>query len=93
MRKSIITDDMEHCYLCGRPKECIHHILFGPLRKVADKLRLVVPLCNNCHTLSRNSVHQNRKIDLDLKRIAQSCYEDKHDRFDWMVKVGRSYLG
>lgn len=49
MRKSIITDDMEHCYLCGRPRECVHHIFFGPLRHIADKLRLVVPLCNDCH--------------------------------------------
>lgn len=92
MRKSIITDDMEHCYLCGRPRECVHHIFFGPLRHIADKLRLVVPLCNDCHMFGRNAVHQNRWIDLELKRTAQLRYEETHSREEWMEKIGRNYL-
>ena len=50
MRKSILVDDMEYCYLCGRPKDGIHHVLHGSRRAVADKLHLVIPLCNDCHT-------------------------------------------
>lgn len=49
--KSIITDDFEHCYLCGRPAECVHHMLPGAKRKASDRLGLVVPLCNDCHTM------------------------------------------
>ena len=86
------TDDMEHCYLCGRPRECVHHIFFGPLRHIADKLRLVVPLCNDCHMFGRNAVHQNRGIDLELKRTAQLRYEETHSREDWFEKIGRNYL-
>ncbi len=92
MRKSILVDDMEYCYLCGRPKDGIHHVLHGSRRAVADKLHLVIPLCNDCHTLAPYAVHHNPELDERLKRWAQRVYESKHSHEEWMKKVGKSYL-
>lgn len=92
-KKSIITEDMGHCYLCGGPKECIHHIIYGAgRRKIADQNGFIVPLCNRCHNMSDTSVHFNKTIDRDLKAICQSVYEESHSRVEWMMLVGRNYL-
>ncbi len=94
MAKSIITDDTEHCYLCGRPAECVHHIFPGSKRKASDRLGLVVPLCNNCHKMGPHAVHSAGGVEImkDLKGIAQSIYEETHCRQHWMMNIGRNYL-
>ena len=90
--KSIIQSD-KCCLLCGSTYGLeIHHVIFGTAgRKIADKLGLKVWLCAKHH---RGSVspHQNRDIDLRLKRLAQTEYEKKHTREEWLEKVGRNYL-
>lgn len=35
MKKSILTEDMEYCYLCGREREAVHHI-YHDKRHVKD---------------------------------------------------------
>lgn len=71
MKKSIITDDMEFCIICGRPRQAIHHVYYGTaLRKISDKHGFVVPLCNDHHT-GANGVLLDQKI----KQYAQRKYE------------------
>ncbi len=91
--RSIITNNMECCYLCGSTHNIeVHHILFGTaMRKIADKLGLKVPLCAEHHR-GMQSPHRDRAVDLMLKQTAQKAYEAKHSREDWMRKVGRNYL-
>ena len=91
--KSVLQDEKK-CFLCGTTLNLErHHVLHGTaMRRIADKLGLTVWLCAEHHRGAYSS-HQRKDVDLRLKRFAQSCYEDKHDRFDWMVKVGRNYLG
>ena len=48
-RTSIITDDMNHCYLCGLKKDHIHEVCFGKNRLNSIKHALVIPVCFNCH--------------------------------------------
>lgn len=31
--KSIMTDDLEHCFICGRPYPNIHHMMNGANKK------------------------------------------------------------
>lgn len=54
----------------------------------------VVPLCNDCHTMGPNAVHSSGGVNIlnDLKRIAQSIYEETHSRDHWMMNVGKNYL-
>lgn len=93
-KKSIITDNMEQCYICGSPYVNIHHVFFGTAnRKMSDKYKLVVPLCVKHHTGSLDSVHRNRELDLNLKRIAQETFEAKKgSREDFIRIFGKSWL-
>lgn len=66
MKKSIVTDNMEFCIVCGRPREAVHHVFFGTaLRKISDKHGFVVPLCNYHHN-GAAGVHNNNQV-LDKK--------------------------
>ena len=93
MRKRSILQDEKRCFICGTNIGCeLHHCIHGTAgRKIADKLGLTLWLCSEHHR-GNYSPHQNRELDLRLKRFAQSCYEDKHSREEWMQKVGRNYL-
>lgn len=94
MAKSIITDDLENCYFCGKPRENIHHIIFGSGRRVeiSDRNGFIVPLCNRCHNMSDEAVHFDHVKDVLLRRICQLYYEKEHSREEWMRLVGRNYL-
>lgn len=43
-KESILTDDFDHCFMCGTPGiQHVHHIFGGPLRKVSEKWGFKVP--------------------------------------------------
>ena len=52
---SIMTDDMDACYVCGKRADEIHHVMHGPDKKLSEKYGLMVPLCRGCH----NKVHHH----------------------------------
>ena len=93
MRRRSIIQQEKKCLLCGATYGCeLHHCIHGTAgRKIADKLGLTVWLCAEHHR-GKVSPHQNRAIDLRLKRLAQTEYEKKHTREEWLEKVGRNYL-
>lgn len=88
--KSIIQYERA-CYICGCA--CIeeHHICFGPNRKVSEKLGLKVWLCPEHHR-GNQSPHQDKQIDLEFKRMAQSKFMETHSFGEWMNEIGRNYL-
>lgn len=90
-RFSIITDDLKHCIICGKPAE-IHEIYFGSLRKTSIKYGLTVPLCDEHHR-GTYGVHgsKGRKLDLQLKKLGQRAFEEKYDE-DFLKVIGRNYL-
>lgn len=74
-KKSVIIEDMEHCYICNSPYVQIHHVFFGVAnRKISDKYGYIVPLCQEHHTGSAG-VHFNKDLDLHLKKLAQKHFE------------------
>lgn len=93
MKKSIITDNMDFCFVCGRPRECIHHVYYGVAnRRIADKHGFVIPLCNSCHT-GRNGVHFNKVLDQKIKQHCQAKFEALgHTREAFRLLFGKSYL-
>ncbi len=94
MSKKSILQDEKQCFVCGAVNVVLqrHHVLHGTaMRRIADKLGLTIWLCVEHHR-GNYSPHHNTELDLRLKRFAQSCYEDKHSRDEWMAKVGRNYL-
>lgn len=94
MRKSLITDDFEKCYLCGGRKECIHHVFEGNGRRMlSERYGLIVSLCHRCHNMSSWAVHFNKPLDLKLKQIAQDKFERNGGTREQFIKIfGRNYL-
>lgn len=91
-RISIIQEDTRYCYVCGRPATEIHHCIFGTAnRKLSDKYGLVVGLCYDHHR-GNKGVHQNRELDLMLKKTAQEAFEAHYPNIDFLAVFGRNYI-
>lgn len=54
-RKSVFTDDLEHCYLCGKKKNDIHEVYGGRNRINSIKYNFILPLCRECHSSNQNN--------------------------------------
>ena len=54
-RSSVFTNDLEHCYLCGRKKEDLHEVYAGRNRLNSIKYNFVLPLCRKCHSQKQNN--------------------------------------
>lgn len=94
MKKSIITNDMEHCLVCGTDFNIhIHHCIYGNgKRKLSDKYGLVVPLCAKHHNMSDEAVHFNKVFDTKLKQHTQKKFQEVYPDLDFLKIFGRNYL-
>ena len=86
-RYSIITDDMEHCYICRKSPVDIHEIYGGANRKVSMENGFCVPLCRRHHQV----VTDKASISKIFKRACQQIFEESHSREDFMKLIGRNY--
>lgn len=76
--RSILTDNLKVCYICGSTENVdLHHCIHGSPenRKLATKYHIVVGLCSECHR-GLNGVHgkNGRPLDLKLKSDAQEAW-------------------
>ena len=88
-RYSILTDDLEHCYICrfqGKKvlRDDLHEVYEGANRKRSILNGLVVPLCRKHH--------QNEEILSELKVATQQKYEGNHTRDEFIKLIGKSYI-
>ncbi len=94
--KSVLTDDLEHCYVTGSNTVAIHHVFPGTgRRKLCDRYGFIVPLEPALHNMSGASVHSNPNtgLDLQLKQDCQRYYEENYGSREKFIKVfGKSYL-
>lgn len=91
LEKCIMTTDFEHCFLCGKPMDQIHHVMGGskPMRKKSEKYGLFVPLCYICH----GRVHDTASPDYyTLKKIAQADFMMHYSYGRWMNEFGKNYM-
>ena len=90
---SILNTNKGHCFICGRICATHKHHIFGASnRSNSENLGLWVYLCPECHNMSNRGVHNNRKNDLMLKKIAQREFEKTHTREQFISIIGRNYL-
>jgi hypothetical protein len=91
--KSILQEDTDYCFVCGRYGTEIHHIFFGTAnRKLSDKYGLVVGLCYNHHR-GRLGVHNgNRELDLMLKQIGQTRFNNVYPDEEFLAVFGKNFL-
>ena len=87
-RKSILTDDLEHCIICKQSPVDIHEIYGGSNRKVSMQNNFCVPLCREHHRLAT----LNNSFSLQLKQLCQRKYEKTHTRQEWLKLIGKNYL-
>ncbi len=87
--KSIITKWTEYCMICGRPRDDMHHALYGNKHKLADEDKLLMPLCayhhnsNNLFDVKRKpvtnmSVHQCDEMKALSQMLAEVCWERQY---------------
>lgn len=87
-RFSIITKDLEHCYLCGNKKQELHELVEGKNRQASMKYGLVIPICRKCHILVTN----NRTLQEKLHKVAQKEFK-KHYKTENFVQIfNENYL-
>lgn len=90
--KSIIQEDTNYCFFCGRYGTEIHHCIYGNAnRRLSDKYGLVVGLCYEHHR-GNKGVHFNRELDLELKKVAQRVFEHTYPEEQFLAVFGRNYL-
>ena len=88
-RYSILTNDLEHCYICRFQnkkvlRDDLHEVYNGANRKRSILNGLVVPLCRKHH--------QNEEILSELKVATQKMYEVNHTRDEFIKLIGKSYI-
>lgn len=87
-RYSILTKDMDSCFLCKYQLVDIHEIYGGSNRKKSMEHGFCVPLCRYHHEMVTNKPLQN----LVLKQMCQKEFEKNHTREEFMIIIGRNYL-
>lgn len=90
-RFSILTTDLDHCYVCGAIKNSIHEIYYGRNRINSMKYGCCIPLCLNHHT-GRNGVHHNIDLDNELKVKCQKKFEEVYPDLDFITIFYKNYL-
>ena len=79
--KSILTEYLEICVICGRQSEAEHHLVFGTYgRELSEKDGLKIPICNNCHNMGEviRKIHGNPMAEKLSKIIGQLAWEKEY---------------
>lgn len=86
-RFSILTNDLDHCVICGAKKDHLHEVFFGRNRINSIKYGLVIPLCTSHHV----EIHKNREWQEYWHIIAQKrfmeYYHKSSDDFIGIFKI------
>ena len=71
-----------------------HECIYGPNRKKSIEDGLVVFLTPEMHNMSKQGVHFNKELDLELKRLAQETWMKYYNKTkeDFIKRFGRSYI-
>lgn len=92
-RYSILTGDLEHCYLCGKSPVDIHEIYGGCNRIASIKNGFCVPLCRTHHRqITDGEFIDGYDFNNELKQNCQIEFERTHTREEWFKIIGRNYL-
>ena len=104
--RSIMTDDLKHCYYCGTDQNVeLHHIIHGnkEMKRLSTAAHILIPVCSLCHR-GINGIHgkYGKEKDLRLQALAQETWEKrrikkgkstpKTARGDWVKMFGKDYI-
>ena len=79
-RFSVLTNDLDHCILCGLKKDNLHEIYQGRNRPNSMKYGLVLPLCIYHHRLIHSDINlQEYYHKLGQQRFMEYYRKSKED--------------
>ncbi len=87
-RTSILTNDLKHCIICGKPKDNLHEIFFGKNRINSIKYKLIIPLCFDCHMKLHNDILMQKEWFIKGQIKFNEVYQD----LDFVEIFGKNYL-
>ena len=105
----MITKYDNLCAICNKRGNIHrHHLINGHgKREISEKWDATIPLCDECHNMTKNSVHLNSKMEAMSHIIGQLYIErqiliekyqlpfedlDEEIRVKFRNEVGKSYL-
>ena len=84
-RKSVFTDDLEHCYLCGNRKDDLHELLGGRNRLNCIKLGYIIPVCRLCHS----RIQEDNEFKMYWAKKVQLHYEKNIGTREQFIRIFR----
>ncbi len=86
-RTSILTDDLEHCIICGKKRDNLHEVFFGRNRQLSIKFGLVIPLCLECH----REMHRNKELQEVWHEKGQVAFERAYPKLNFVNIFRKNY--
>lgn len=88
-RFSIITSNLDVCYICNkRRKEDLHEIFGGSNRNTSMKWGLVIPVCRICH----DKLDTDEKVRAEIQIKAQEKFEKDYSHELFMTEFKKNYI-
>lgn len=87
-RFSILTNDLDHCIICGTKKDNLHEVFFGSNRSNSMKYGLVIPLCVNHHL----EMHKNKEWQDYWHRKGQLAFIEYYHDLDFLEIFKKNYI-
>lgn len=87
-RFSILTKDLEHCYICKHKKEDLHELVGGKNRQVSMQYGLVIPLCRKCH----KEIEEDETLKKKWHKVAQKEFKNYYKSDNFVQIFGKNYL-
>lgn len=86
-RKSLFTEDLEHCIICGERKNNLHEVFFGRNRLLSIEYDLVIPLCKACH----EKMHSSKELQRIWHKKGQVMFEKTYPELSFIDIFRRNY--
>ncbi len=87
-RFSILTKDLEHCYICNVKKEDLHELIGGRNRQTSMRYGLVIPLCRKCHEM----IEKDETLKREWRKVAQKEFKNYYKSENFVQIFGKNYL-
>ena len=88
-RYSILTNNMQICYICNKAKkDDLHEIFEGSNRQVCMKWGLVIPICRKCHS----DWEKDNSVKEQIREEAKQKFYELYSEGKFLEVFGKNYI-
>lgn len=88
-RFSIITNNLDICYICKQKrKRDLNEVFGGSNRRKSMEWGMVIPICGDCHS----EWHLKEELRREYQQEAQQIFEKEYSHDLFMAEFKRNYL-